>query len=223
MIFSIKDLLMKQLYLLLLFPFFISCSTTVLLVKPHYQLINDSSSQVNAYEDSLITILFSPAAEVYDFTLLNRTDEPMYINWEETSFIKGDVAGPVISKEVDYYDKLLPMKPTLIPPKMKRVDKIIPIDNIVINDFGARLEVPLSKASFKTREQVDSYLKSTENHIVYLTLETSTGPVAYQFTFDNVGEITSYEESTLNSDFGTGLSMMAVIVAVFATLRVTIW
>lgn len=214
---------MKNLYVLLLSLFFISCSTPAMLVKPQYQLINDSSTQVNTYEDSLITILFSPSAELYDFTLLNRTDEPMYINWEETSFIKGDVAGPVINKEVDYYDKLLPMKPTLIPPKRKRVDKIIPIENIVIDDFGARLEVPLSKTSFKTREQVDSYLKSTENHVVYLTLETSTGPVAYQFTFSDVGEITSYQEPNASSDFGTAISMMALVVAVFATFGVTVW
>ena len=205
---------MKFCYFLLFIPFVYSCTTVSYGIQHKYNLIDDSieNTDPNTYTDSLISIVFTPEVSSYGFTFINKTDQPIYINWEETSFIVDGKAGPVINKDVDFYDKSLEVKPTLVPPGMKREDEIIPVENIVINEYGAYLKPTTKEIVSTSKEQSKNLVNSKFTQGVYLTLNTGDGPIAYNFVFESTGriyekpkELTSQEKSAVSSIITGGL------------------
>lgn len=77
-------------YLFILLILFSSCSSSVLLLETQS---NDLTweDEVYAYEDDFVRITYDLWGEHGDivFTVLNKSDKPLYVDWSKSSFIKG--------------------------------------------------------------------------------------------------------------------------------------
>jgi hypothetical protein len=100
-----------------------------------FSLTKPSASPALAHEDELMRVSFSIPAEPQDnpisFTLTNKTDNAIVIDWNQVSYV--DVKGAahrVVHKGVRLMERDQPMPATTVPPGSTLEDFIFPSDEI---------------------------------------------------------------------------------------------
>lgn len=91
----------------------------------------DVLSSNKTYEDDLVQIEWNVDETCFYFNLLNKTDTPIEIDWNRLSYI--DVNGysnAIIHSGVRYLDKNKKMESTIVPPKSKLSDVLLPANNV---------------------------------------------------------------------------------------------
>lgn len=97
----------------------------------NFSLQGPVRSKALLYSDSYIDVFFEIAETQIGFAIQNKTDAGIKINWDEISFVSpGGRASRVIHSGIRLIDRNNPQAPTMIPPKSRIDDMVIPSDNI---------------------------------------------------------------------------------------------
>ncbi len=92
----------------------------------------DAQGQSLRYKDGNIDIVFDFSSQFIHFTLSNRTEDAIRIEWEKSSYY--DTSGfrhRIVHEGIPFVSKDKPQEPTTIEPHGKRSDIAFPADNIV--------------------------------------------------------------------------------------------
>jgi hypothetical protein len=94
------------------------------LVKP---AVSDSLN----FKDDAITLAFVQGKTALNFALQNNGDAPIKIDWNTVSFVEpGGSAQGVIHNGIKLIDRTAPKAPSMVPPRARIEDAIVPVDNI---------------------------------------------------------------------------------------------
>jgi len=90
------------------------------------------------YEDEIIDITFAVTREQIGFDLRNKSEQPVSIDWNSTSYV--DVSGNshrVMHAGVKYADRDKSQPPSIVPPTARLKDTIHPTDYVDFSkNFG---------------------------------------------------------------------------------------
>ena len=87
------------------------------------------------YQDSDVRVKFSVGKQEIDFTLENKTDQPITIDWNRMSYVDAfGEAHKLIHSGVKYIDRAQSLSPTTVPPNSKIEDMIFPSDQIYYSE-----------------------------------------------------------------------------------------
>ena len=128
--------------LIMVLPLLITFSTVVL--ADDFQLIQPKRSDSLSYSDQNIRIRFKFNKEKLEpwliaptgykkihFTLENKTNQPITINWNESSIVlPGGESSKIMHGGVRFIKAGESMPPTTIPPNSKTSDTVIPAGNV---------------------------------------------------------------------------------------------
>lgn len=114
---------------------------------------NDGDKQKYRYEDDYINIVWFVGYKSFDFSLTNKTDHTIKINWDDISYvdITGNV-GRVMHSGVKYTDRNNSQPATSIPKKATITDLLLPTDNVYYQSgkYGGWRENPLIPYSYSS-------------------------------------------------------------------------
>ncbi len=99
----------------------------------HYQMTLTKPVAANnlEYHDDVLAITFSLQRTEIDFVLQNSSNDPIKVDWNAVSFIQpGGTSQGVIHKGTKLADKQATKPPSMIPPKAKIEDLIVPVENV---------------------------------------------------------------------------------------------
>lgn len=111
----------------------------------------DGDVQKYRYEDDFINIVWFVGYKEFDFSLTNKSDHTIKINWDDISYvdINGNV-GRVMHSGVKYIDRNSSQPATSIPKRASITDLLMPTENVyyVSGQYGGWRESPLIPASY---------------------------------------------------------------------------
>ncbi len=94
-------------------------------------LLKPAVSDSLAFSDDAISVVFVPSATALNFVLQNKGDAPVKLDWNMVSFVSLDgTAQGVIHNGVKLSDRTAPKAPSMVPPRARIEDAIIPVENI---------------------------------------------------------------------------------------------
>ncbi len=92
----------------------------------------DAQGQILHYKDGNIDIVFDFSSQFIHFTLSNRTEDAIRIEWEKSSYYDtSGVRHRIMHEGIPFAIKDKPQEPTTVEPHGKRSDIAFPADNIV--------------------------------------------------------------------------------------------
>ncbi|WP_298119413.1 hypothetical protein [Flavobacterium sp.] len=121
----------KNTFLLIIVILLSSCSPEYYIYK--LQLKKPTVSNELKFEDEKLIVEFLFMESEVALKIMNKSDKPLKINWDEASFVYNGEAQKIIHKNVKYIDKEKLQAPTVIPPKSFILDFVQPIDDIKYN------------------------------------------------------------------------------------------
>lgn len=94
-----------------------------------YSLLKPRANDLLAFDDAGIAMVFSIRDQQIEFTLTNKTDAPIRIDWNNLSYIDpSKSAHKVFHAGVKYSSRAESLPATLVPPGAKIEDLIAPVD-----------------------------------------------------------------------------------------------
>ena len=100
-------------------------------VKYKLAFLKPVASDSLTFSDDAIAVVFVPSKTALNFALQNKSDGPIKIDWNLISFVSPDgTAQNVIHNGVKLSDRTAPKAPSMIPPRARIEDSIIPVENI---------------------------------------------------------------------------------------------
>ena len=99
----------------------------------HYRtvLTKPQPTSTMEYNDDALAINFSLQKTEIDFVLQNKSDDPIKLDWNLVSFIQSwGTSQAVIHKGIKLADKQAPKAPSVVPPKAKIEDIVVPVENV---------------------------------------------------------------------------------------------
>lgn len=172
----------------LLIPFFtilfVSCAPQQLAYK--FQLNQPAPSKSLYYENDSMSIDFAFNPTELQFTLNNKMNDGLKINWDEVSLSLDGKAKRIIHKETGMSKTTDLQPPTTIPPKSSLSDIIVPSDNVsfikVYRNYTAQFR-PMFPNEVK-RKYVDRYLsRKGEKIVLFMPLRIADQYVTQTFYF----------------------------------------
>ena len=132
------------------------------------------------FDDAFINISFAVSKRQIGFIILNKTSNPIKIDWNQVSYI--DVLNEshkVMHSGVKYIDRANVQPPTIIPPTAKIEDMVFPSDHIYYTSgkYGGWNEIPIFPEAPKAR------LFKGRSFSVFMPLEINGILKNYLFTF----------------------------------------
>ena len=98
------------------------------------------------YEDDYINIVWFVGYKQFDFSLTNKTDHTIKINWDDISYVDmNSNVGRMMHSGVKYTDRNNSQPATSIPRKASVTDILLPTDNVywASGQYGGWRETPL--------------------------------------------------------------------------------
>lgn len=112
---------------------------------------NEGDVQKYRYEDDYINIVWYVGYKEFNFSLTNKSDHTIKINWDDISYvdITGNV-GRVMHSGVKYIDRNNSQPATSIPRKASITDLLMPTENVyyVSGQYGGWREKPLIPSGY---------------------------------------------------------------------------
>lgn len=100
-------------------------------VRYQTALTNPAPSSNLEYHDDKMAIAFSLQKSEIDFVLQNNSTDPIKVDWNLVSFIQAwGTSQGVIHKGIKLVDKQATKPPSMVPPKAKIEDMIVPVENV---------------------------------------------------------------------------------------------
>jgi hypothetical protein len=96
-----------------------------------FALSKPAASDDLLFTDENVTLVFLPNKTALSFVLQNKGDAPIKIDWNTVSFVSpAGIAQGVIHNGIKLVDRSAPKAPSMIPPRAKVDDAIIPVENV---------------------------------------------------------------------------------------------
>jgi len=162
--------------------------------KPKHQyvfkLIKPVDATENGFTDNFIRIGFVFLLDGVNFTLCNKSEQPIKIHWNDVSYI--DAAGNshrVMHSGIKFDERNQDMPAISIPPTSKIADLIVPSDYVYLDKGGigaayyglpAKWTVTPFFPPPDKKEALEFVGRTVE---VFMPIETSDGLKNYRFTF----------------------------------------
>ncbi len=106
-------------------------------VEYSFALVKPAESPALAFEDENLKIAFAVSRKAIGFSLTNKTDVPLKIDWNQLSYVDADgKSHTVFHKGVAYKDREAALPPSVIPPTATLEDMVLPSDYSQWNDVG---------------------------------------------------------------------------------------
>ena len=117
---------MKSIHFVLLFLTLQSCGVG----NKYLYLYSLKESKTNTFEDDEINIDFVFTDKMINFTLKNKSDLPLKIEWNESSIVINSITEKVTHSGIKFIDATRSLSPTMVPPQATIVESIMPVSNI---------------------------------------------------------------------------------------------
>jgi hypothetical protein len=146
-------------------------------------------SDILAYSDEFIDILFMVEKTQIAFDMQNKTDKGIKINWDELSYISPTGKSMrFIHSGIRLIDRNAPQAPTIVPPNSRISDILIPSEHIyyVSGEYGGWHELDLFYGD-------DKAVYEGKEFSVYMPLEIKGDRKEYTFTF-RINKVTKVEK-----------------------------
>jgi len=89
------------------------------------------ASDTLSFADDNVNLGFVATRTALGFTLQNKGDAPIKIDWNSVSFVSpSGVAQGVIHNGIKLADRTAPKAPSMVPPRARVEDEIVPVENI---------------------------------------------------------------------------------------------
>lgn len=116
-----------------------SCTSKYLIYD--FKMKHPVESRQLEYENDTFSIVFEFERQTINFTILNKTNDGIKVNWDEVSFSVNGKAQRAVHKETGVYKISDIQPPTTIPPKSTLEDFLIPTDNVRYSNISNRTYV----------------------------------------------------------------------------------
>lgn len=115
-------------------------------VKSHYEfemILPEENNQLS-FEDSNIACLFEIGSKEIDFSITNKTKEPLKLIWDDASLGIFGRSNKVMHSGVKYIDRNNSYPPSTILPNTRLDDLVVPTDNVYYSEgyFGQYFSSP---------------------------------------------------------------------------------
>lgn len=140
-------------------------------------LVKPTPSDSMEFSDDNISLAFVPAKTALNFVLKNKADAPIKVDWNTVSFVSPEgTAQGVIHNGVKLIDRTAPKAPSMVPPRAKIDDAIVPVENIelVETEWVTHPLLPAGPAGLRTAGQEFS---------VFMPLDVGGTSKNYNFVF----------------------------------------
>lgn len=151
-----------------------------------------------SYEDDYIATTWYVGHTEFNFTLKNKTNHSLKINWDDISYVDiyGNV-GRVMHSGVKYTDRNSSQPSTTIPKNAKISDILLPTDNVYFlsGQYGGWSEKPLIPNNFSTQnEGTDNTSKYIGNLTIMMPIiiEGIQNDYTFVFSVNNIIQSDSY-------------------------------
>ncbi len=147
-----------------------------------YQTVLTKPLAANSdYHDDALAITFSLQRTEIDFVLQNKSNDPIKVDWNLVSFVSSSGASQgVIHKGIKLVDKQATKPPSMVPPKARIEDMIVPVENIELVG-GEWMTHPLFVEGPEALELVG------QEFSIFMPLDIGGTTKSYTFTFKIVG------------------------------------
>lgn len=142
-----------------------------------FALSKPAASDNLLFTDENIALVFLPNKTALNFVLQNKGDNPIKIDWNTVSFVSpAGIAQGVIHNGIKLMDKTAPKAPSMIPPRAKVDDAIIPVENVeyVENNWVTHPLLPSGPEGLQSAGQEFS---------IFMPLDVGGATKNYNFVF----------------------------------------
>ncbi len=152
------------------------------------------------YEDDYIDIVWYVSTKQFNFTLKNKSNHTIKINWDDISFVdyNGSV-GRVMHAGVKYTDRNSSQPASTVPKNASITDILLPTDNVyyISGQYGGWQEKMLIPSIYKTPQDfaagANSYVGKTMKILMPIMIENVQNDYTFEFNI----------ASLLNPEVGT--------------------
>lgn len=167
---------------------FSGCSTKYFMTYSVQSInVNKNISFINnEFSNEKINVSFSINNTSFEFNIKNKTNEPLYIDWNKITYI--DVFGVskrMIHKGIRYIEKNEKQDISIIPPHAALIDILIPVDNIIYysGEFGGWNINYLFPYYTKNRDVRNKWISSYLGKEICLYFPIKIGDIEETYTF----------------------------------------
>jgi hypothetical protein len=144
-----------------------------------FVLVKPAESESLVFEDENLKIAFEVSRKAINFSLTNKIDTALKIDWNQVSYVDVDgKAHKVFHTGVTYKDRDASLPPSIVPPTAKFEDMALPSDYSQWSDVGGgyySLDLLPQAAS------ASSYVGKIFS--IYMPVEMNNGVKGYLFSF----------------------------------------
>lgn len=157
--------------------------------------LKDNGISKYRYEDDIIDITWFVESKLFSFTLKNKSDHAIKINWDDISYVDiiGNV-GRVMHSGVKYSERNNSQPSTLIPKGASISDVLLPVNNVFFEsgEYGRGwVESPLLPSRYKNQDEFDILSKAVVGKEMKILMPIIIENVQNDYTFVfNINNIT---------------------------------
>ena len=159
-----------------------------------YKIISPVENDQMSYEDSNINASFIIGDKEIDFTLKNKTLNPLKVNWDDASMAIFGNSNKIMHNGIKYTDRNNSMAPTTILPNTMLDDLALPTDNVYYSEgfYSSSVTIPsswktnpllISKIYMPKDSTLLESLKSQEITLYLPITDINNKNIGYTFKF----------------------------------------
>lgn len=145
------------------------------------------------YEDDYIDIVWYVGTKQFNFTLKNKSNHTIKINWDDISYvdIKGNT-GRVMHSGVKYIDRNASQPASSVPKGASLTDILLPVDNVyyVNGQYGGWREKLLIPAYYQSKEamqqEAPTYVGKQMKILMPISIENVQNDYTFVFNIDEL-------------------------------------
>lgn len=145
-----------------------------------------------SYEDDFIAITWYVDSCQFNFTLRNKSNHTIKINWDDISYVNyNGQTGRVMHAGVKYNEKNNSQPSTMVPKGASISDILLPTDNVyfVSGQYGGWREKSLIPNSFDKKTNIDAaasvYVGKTMTILMPIYIENVQNDYVFKFNIDS--------------------------------------
>lgn len=151
-----------------------------------YKIIYPLTDNFMNFEDSTISANFVITENEIDFTLYNKTSNPLRVNWDDASMGIFGNSNKIMHKGIKYSERNNSMTSTTILPNTSLDDLALPTDNVYFSDlYSDWKEKPLlpSRINLPKDSILLTALKDQKITLYLPIIDTNNKNLGYTFKF----------------------------------------
>jgi hypothetical protein len=145
-----------------------------------------------SYEDDLFRSIWSATEGGWNFTLYNKSEQALMIDWDEVVYMDVDRIGhPILASGTRYSERNNPQTPTVVARRGNVEETLVSKDHIYQSSTGIWAKRPMFPVDFSEAQR---YKNKSFSLIIPFTVDGLTSQYEFVFTIADVRQI----ESTSN-------------------------